>query len=260
MKATDRSVVEPDRPVRRRSGAARAVRPSPGELLTAARWRAWRPIAMRAAALGVALLGLAGIGSVVGRAPSLSEPVVSRAGLELGALSTPALAVVGSAGAGSAGAGSRGAEPLARSTGGGMGSKAVGAEPSDERGSRPCSCPCAAGTTGAGLSAGAMATAQSTGSTPPASSPGSAVPHGLAVGGPPPRRQLLAPVQELPVVLNRADAAELRRLPGVGAKRAEAIVLLRQRLGRFRRPNELLRVKGIGPRTLERMLPHLVLD
>jgi competence protein ComEA len=74
------------------------------------------------------------------------------------------------------------------------------------------------------------------------------------------RRESLAAVKELPVVLNRADAAELRRLPGVGAKRAEAIVLLRQRLGRFRRPNDLLRVKGIGPRTLERMLPHLVLD
>ena len=63
-----------------------------------------------------------------------------------------------------------------------------------------------------------------------------------------------------PVVLNRADAAELQRLPGVGAKRAEAILALRQRLGRFRRPSDLLRVKGIGPRTLERMLPHLVLD
>jgi competence protein ComEA len=62
------------------------------------------------------------------------------------------------------------------------------------------------------------------------------------------------------VVLNRADSAELQRLPGVGVKRAEAILALRQRLGRFRRPSDLLRVKGIGPRTLERMLPHLVLD
>jgi competence protein ComEA len=98
-----------------------------------------------------------------------------------------------------------------------------------------------------------MATAESTGSTAPAALPGSAV-------GAPPRRESRAAVQELPVVLNRADAAELRRLPGVCAKRAEAILLLRQRLGRFRRPNDLLRVKGIGPRTLERMLPHLLLD
>jgi competence protein ComEA len=68
-----------------------------------------------------------------------------------------------------------------------------------------------------------------------------------------------APTQP-PVVLNTADASELQRLPGVGAKRAEAILALRQRLGRFRRPSDLLRVKGIGPRTLERMLPHLTLD
>jgi competence protein ComEA len=60
--------------------------------------------------------------------------------------------------------------------------------------------------------------------------------------------------------LNQADAAELRRLPGVGAKRAQAILLLRQRLGRFQKPADLLRVKGIGPRTLERLLPHVVLD
>jgi competence protein ComEA len=67
-------------------------------------------------------------------------------------------------------------------------------------------------------------------------------------------------VGELRVVLNQANAAQLQRLPGVGAKRAAAIVELRERLGRFRRPGDLLRIKGIGPRTLERMLPHLVLD
>ena len=62
------------------------------------------------------------------------------------------------------------------------------------------------------------------------------------------------------MILNLAGPAELQRLPAVGAKRAAAIVELRQRLGRFRRASELLRIKGIGPRTLERMLPLLVLD
>ncbi len=50
------------------------------------------------------------------------------------------------------------------------------------------------------------------------------------------------------VILNRADEHELRRLPGVGARRAEAIVRLRKRLGRFRRIQDLLRVRGIGPK------------
>ena len=49
-------------------------------------------------------------------------------------------------------------------------------------------------------------------------------------------------------------------LPGVGQRRAEAIVELRTRLKRFRRVQDLLRVKGIGPRSLKRLMPHMVLD
>jgi competence protein ComEA len=62
------------------------------------------------------------------------------------------------------------------------------------------------------------------------------------------------------VILNRADLAALRKLPGIGPKRAEAILALRAKLKRFRRPTELLRVKGIGPKSLVRMQPHFVLD
>ncbi len=62
------------------------------------------------------------------------------------------------------------------------------------------------------------------------------------------------------VILNRATAEELTELPGVGKRRAEAIVALRTKLKRFKQPADLLRVKGIGPRGLKRMLPHLVLD
>jgi competence protein ComEA len=62
------------------------------------------------------------------------------------------------------------------------------------------------------------------------------------------------------VILNLAGALELQRLPGIGAKRAAAILELRRRVGRFRRTSDLLRVKGIGRRTLERMSPQLVLD
>lgn len=46
--------------------------------------------------------------------------------------------------------------------------------------------------------------------------------------------------------LNRATVAELMRLPGVGEKRAQAIVAHRQRQP-FRRPEDVLAVKGLGP-------------
>src|SRR5262249_49478958 len=46
---------------------------------------------------------------------------------------------------------------------------------------------------------------------------------------------------EDPVYLNQAGPEELRRLPGVGVKRADAIIALRQRIGRFQRVEDLLR-------------------
>jgi competence protein ComEA len=46
--------------------------------------------------------------------------------------------------------------------------------------------------------------------------------------------------------LNRAPVTELMRLPGVGEKRAQAIVAARARQP-FRRPEDVLAVKGLGP-------------
>lgn len=60
-----------------------------------------------------------------------------------------------------------------------------------------------------------------------------------------------------PVDLNTARIEDLRRLPGVGAKRAEAILALRARLpgGRFRQIEDLLKVKGVGRAMIKRLHP-----
>ena len=58
-----------------------------------------------------------------------------------------------------------------------------------------------------------------------------------------------------PVYLNYASAEQLMRLPGVGAKRAEGIIALRARIGRFQRVEDLLRVKGIGRATIKKLRP-----
>lgn len=287
MKPIVRSGADPAPPARRRrSGAGPAVSSPRRELPRTGRWRVWGPVALRAAALVVALLGLAGIGSVVGRASPMDEPTLRRAGLELGALSTQALALVGSGGVGSAsavgssglgsgelGSGELGSGGLGNSgSGGPPSSRSAPVEPFDVLRSGACPCACASGTPAARGPEATVSARESTaagltapGSVTSAALAGSAVSPGLAslpgsAAGASARRESRPAPNELPVVLNRADAAELRRLPGVGAKRAEAIVLLRQRLGRFQRARDLLRVKGIGPRTLERMLPHLVLD
>ncbi len=63
-----------------------------------------------------------------------------------------------------------------------------------------------------------------------------------------------------PVYLNQATLAELHRLPGVGPKRAEAILALRTRLGHFRQVEDLLKVKGIGRSSLRKLRPLVRLD
>ena len=61
-------------------------------------------------------------------------------------------------------------------------------------------------------------------------------------------------------VLNLASEQDLEGLPSIGPKRAQAIVALRAELGRFRKLEDLLRVRGIGRRLLERLRPLVVLD
>ena len=53
--------------------------------------------------------------------------------------------------------------------------------------------------------------------------------------------------------LNRATQEDLEELPGVGAKMAEAIVEDRASNGRFKSVDDLARVKGVGPATVERI-------
>lgn len=81
--------------------------------------------------------------------------------------------------------------------------------------------------------------------------------------GPPPKPEVPEAGAVLPdgrIVLNLANETELTKLPGIGPKRAQAILAVRQRLGRFRRVEDLLRVKGIGRKMLDRIRPTVVLD
>ena len=57
--------------------------------------------------------------------------------------------------------------------------------------------------------------------------------------------------------LNRASADELEGLPGIGPKTAQRILDDRRTRGPFRKPSDLTRVKGIGVKTLARLLPHI---
>jgi competence protein ComEA len=59
------------------------------------------------------------------------------------------------------------------------------------------------------------------------------------------------------VDLSSASAESIETLPGVGPKLAREIVRFREERGPLRRVEDLLEVKGIGPRKLSQIEPYL---
>lgn len=63
-----------------------------------------------------------------------------------------------------------------------------------------------------------------------------------------------------PIDINAADASTLAaELTGIGTSKAEAIVAYREANGPFKRLEELVNVKGVGEKTLEKNRAILVI-
>lgn len=65
---------------------------------------------------------------------------------------------------------------------------------------------------------------------------------------------------EKSINLNKATKKDLMNLPGIGEKTAENIIELRNQLTRFRKLEDLLRVKGIGSKKLDNIKKYLYID
>jgi competence protein ComEA len=64
-----------------------------------------------------------------------------------------------------------------------------------------------------------------------------------------------------PIDINKADAATIaKELNGIGLSKAQAIVSHREKNGAFKSADDLLKVKGIGARTLEQNRANIRLD
>jgi len=57
--------------------------------------------------------------------------------------------------------------------------------------------------------------------------------------------------------INTASAEELANIPGIGQALASRIVELRDKEGPFRRVEDLLKVKGIGEKSFEKLRPYV---
>ena len=60
--------------------------------------------------------------------------------------------------------------------------------------------------------------------------------------------------------VNTATAEQLQLLPGIGPSRAAAIIESRQAIGPFRTVEDLARVRGIGPATVEGVRPYVAIS
>ena len=59
------------------------------------------------------------------------------------------------------------------------------------------------------------------------------------------------------VNLNLSPADSLQLLPGIGPALAERIVSFRDSAGPFEKPEDIIKVKGIGNRMYEKILPYV---
>ncbi|MBI2460229.1 MAG: helix-hairpin-helix domain-containing protein [Candidatus Rokubacteria bacterium] len=70
-----------------------------------------------------------------------------------------------------------------------------------------------------------------------------------------------APASDAPRLdLNAAPTSALERLPGIGPRLARRIVEERERAGPFRSAQDLRRVRGIGPKTVETLAPLVTVE
>ena len=62
------------------------------------------------------------------------------------------------------------------------------------------------------------------------------------------------------VNINTADAAQIALLPRVGLKAAQRVVDYRAQNGSFKKPTDLMQVKGFGEKTFENLRQYVVVD
>lgn len=66
------------------------------------------------------------------------------------------------------------------------------------------------------------------------------------------------PSEAFPININTADASLLKLLPGIGAAYARRIIEYRENNGQFADIDQLENIRGIGPKTMDKLRPNVV--
>jgi competence protein ComEA len=63
-----------------------------------------------------------------------------------------------------------------------------------------------------------------------------------------------------PININTAGSSDLKQVPGIGPSTAQKILDTRKSYGSFKSVDDLLSIKGIGPKKLEKMRKYLTVS
>lgn len=63
-----------------------------------------------------------------------------------------------------------------------------------------------------------------------------------------------------PVDLNTADTAALESVPGIGKSLSQRIVAFREKNGPFQSVDDLLKVQGVGEKSIQKLRPYLTVS
>ena len=70
-------------------------------------------------------------------------------------------------------------------------------------------------------------------------------------------RPAAGPAAAAPVDVNTADETDLTAVPGIGKSLARRIIEFREKNGPFTRVDDLLKVRGIGEKSIEKLRPYV---
>jgi competence protein ComEA len=73
----------------------------------------------------------------------------------------------------------------------------------------------------------------------------------------PPAAPKAAASEARPIDINTADSAALETVPGIGKSLSQRILAFREKNGAFQSVDDLLKVPGIGEKSIQKLRPYL---